>query len=146
MVPSCILEVGLTFLPLLKCYIQRWKLGNKQSEADPKFNWLAATPMLMSKLRIVLFFCSFCSQRWFSPEKKWTSFITLLPCTTTWKLQQRLSIFLPYKTSSSKWKLEKMLQFVRLLVLWIQTLYSLDLVLEIICGISKLISDKLENS
>ena len=62
------------------------------------------------------------------------------------KLLQRLSSFLPEKTSSFKKIFSGMLQFVGLLLQWTPTLHSRDLVLKIYSGINKLISDKLEYS
>ena len=50
--------------------------------------------------------------------------------------------FLPDKTSSFKKTFPTMLQFVALLLQWIQTLHSLDLILKILSGINNLSSDK----
>ena len=59
---------------------------------------------------------------------------------------QRLSSFLPDKTSSFKKTFSTVLQFVGLLLQWIQNLHSLELLLRILSGINNLSSDKLEYS
>ena len=76
-------------------------------------------------------------------RNEWTCLLTLLWCSTIWKLLQSLSSFLTDKTISFKKTFSTKLQFVGLLLQWRQTLHSLDLFLKIHSGIKNLI---LENS
>ena len=59
---------------------------------------------------------------------------------------QRFSAFPPDKTTSFRETFSTMLQFVWLVLQWIQILHSLDLILKIHSGINKIISDKIEYS
>ena len=61
------------------------------------------------------------------------------------EIEQRISSFLPNKSSSSKKTLPTMLQFVALLLQGVQTRHSLDRTLKIHSGTENFISDKLEN-
>ena len=74
-------------------------------------------------------------------ESEWTCLLKLLWSSTIWKLLQRLSSFLPEKSSSFEKTFSTKLQFVWLLLQWIQTLHSL----KIISGINILSSEKLED-
>ena len=75
-----------------------------------------------------------------------TCLLTLLWSSTIWKLLQRLSSFLPDKTSSFKKTFSTMPQFVGLLLQRIQTMHSLDLKMNTHSGINLLVLDKLEHS
>ena len=77
-------------------------------------------------------------------KKRMDMLATLLWSSTIWRLLQRLSTFLPDKTSSFMKSFSTTLQFVGLLLQWIQPLHSLDLILKIYSGINILSSDKLE--
>ena len=79
-------------------------------------------------------------------KNDWTCLPILLKSSTIWRLLQKISSFLPDKTSSFRKTFSTMLQFVGLLVQWIQTLHSLDLILKIHSGINNSIADKLEHS
>ena len=59
---------------------------------------------------------------------------------------ERLSSFLPNKTSSSKNTFSTLLRFVGLIIQWVQTLHSMDPSMEINSGINNLIADNLEYS
>ncbi len=65
-------------------------------------------------------------------RNEWTCLLTFLWSSTIWKLLQRLSSFLPDKTSSFKKTLSTMLQFFGWLLQGIQTLHSQDLILKIL--------------
>ena len=55
MASCCMVIWGLTFSPLLNCYIQIWKLGYDYSEPDLISTWLATTPTLILETLIVHF-------------------------------------------------------------------------------------------
>ena len=74
-------------------------------------------------------------------RNEWTCLHIRPGSTTTWKLLQRLSSFLPDKTSSIKKTFSTMLQFVGLPLQRIKTLHSLGLTLKMHFSINKLISD-----
>ena len=107
---------------------------------------LATTPTSVLELLIVHFTLVVLLPRMIITRNEWTCLLTVLWSSTVWKLLQRLSSFRPDKTSWFKKTFSIMLQFVGLLLQWIQTLYALDLTLKIHSGNNHLILDKLEYS
>ena len=146
MASCCMVNWGLTFSPLLNCYIQIWKLSYDYPEPDLISTWLATNPTFVLELLILQFTLFVLLSRIIITRNEWTCLLRLLKSSPIWKLLQRLSWFLPDKTSSFKKTFSTMLQFVGLLLQWIQTLHSLDLRLKIISGIKNLSSDRLEYS
>ena len=116
-----------------------------QSEPDLISSWLVSTPTSVLQLLIVHFTPVVLLSSMIITKNEWTCLLTLLWSSTIWKILQRLSSFLPDKTSSFKKTFSTMLQFVGLLLQWKWTLHSLDFVLKIHSGINNLISNKLEH-
>ena len=142
----CIVNWGLTLSPLLNRYIQLWKLGYDYTQPHLISAWLATTPTLVSVLLIFYFTLFVILWRMIIRRSEWTCLLILLWSSTIWKLLQRLSSFLPDKTSSVKKTFSSRLQFVGLPSQWRKTLHSLDQTLKIHSGINIFISDKLEHS
>ena len=146
MASCCKVIWGLTFSPLLNCYIQIQKFRLRLIRAWPNFYMIIDNP----NVSLGIVDCSLHTRRFALKDvitrNERTCMLTLRWRSTNWKLLQSPSSFLPDKTSSFEKTFSTMLQFVGLLLQWIQTLHSLDLILKIHSGINSLISDKLKYS
>ena len=137
MASCCMINWGLTFSPLLNCYILIWKISYDWSEPDLISTWLATTRTSVLELLIVHFTLFILLSRMIITRNEWHcihslhtyDLHTLLWSSTSWKLLQRLSSVLPDKTSSFRKTFSTMLEFVGLLLQWVQTLHSLDFIL-----------------
>ena len=139
-------ELGVDFFSTSKLLYPNMKIRLQLSRARSIFYLISDNPNV--NLRIVD--CSLYTPRLALRDdyhkKLMACLLTLVWNSTIWKLLQRFSSFLPDKTSSFKKTFSTMLQFVGLLLQWIQALHSLDLIVKIVSGINNLISDKIDYS
>ena len=126
------LRVDFFSTSALLCW--RIKINLRLIRAIHNFLSLATTPTLVLELLVVHFKLVVLLSRMIITRNAWICLLTRLQSSTIWELLQRLSSFLPDKTSS----LSTRLQFVGSLLQWIQTLHSLHLILKIHSGINNL--------
>ena len=136
----CMVAWGVDFFPTSELLYPNMKIRLQVIRVRPTFQ---PTPTLIMVLLIVHFTLVVLLSRMIITGNERTCLLALVWSSTTWNFLQRLS---SDKTNSFNKTFSTMLQFVGLLLQWIQTMDSLDLILKIHSGINNLISDKLEYS
>ena len=108
-------KLGVNFFSTSEWLYPNMKIRLRLIRARPNFYMISENTNVSLGFVIVHFTLVVLLSRMIITRNEWTCLLTVLWSSTIWKLLQRLSSFLPDKTSSFKKSFSTMLQFVGLL-------------------------------